>query len=447
MGRPRRRWRGAGDLHLLCEPAGKERAQRLGPVMLKLFEVYGVDWRDIAEDDDTATLADLRAVLQDPLFEGNRPDLPQLRAAQIHSPDLVAASSSCTAPIWRRPTSSDLAGGEGGRGPLLPPRPRRRCTTSSGATATISISKRAAEASGAAQRARRRRSMPRQGAAARPAGPARAARPGGGHAGHAAPIRRGRREVLLSEALDHPNRVFQLVHVAGLIEHRRCSTSSVAVEHHRRCTASRAAGWSWRTTSRRRADALRAVLAEALASKYDFDHLATRFGVSFEQACHRATTLQRSGRRGCRSSFCGSTRPATSPSASTPPISTWPNMAAPARVSTCTPRSACRDGSCRSSSRCRTQASSSSSPAPSTGPASRATRRTCAWPWRWAARSSTWARSAMPRISAASPAHPTPIGINCRICPRLNCDQRAHNAIVLSEPLDERRRGTTRYAS
>jgi transcriptional regulator with XRE-family HTH domain len=43
------------------------------PVLLKLFEVYGVDWRDIAEDDDTATLADLRAALQDPLFEGTAP--------------------------------------------------------------------------------------------------------------------------------------------------------------------------------------------------------------------------------------------------------------------------------------------------------------------------------------------------------------------------------------
>ena len=29
-----------------------------------------------------------------------------------------------------------------------------------------------------------------------------------------------RREVRLSEALDHPNRVFQLVHVCALIEHR-----------------------------------------------------------------------------------------------------------------------------------------------------------------------------------------------------------------------------------
>ena len=41
----------------------------------------------------------------------------------------------------------------------------------------------------------------------------------------------------------------------------------------------------------------------------------------------------------------------------------------------------------------------------------------------------------------------TPIGINCRICPRANCDQRAHHAAILSRPVDERRRGATRYDS
>ena len=41
----------------------------------------------------------------------------------------------------------------------------------------------------------------------------------------------------------------------------------------------------------------------------------------------------------------------------------------------------------------------------------------------------------------------TPIGINCRICPRANCDQRAHHAAILSQPIDERRRGATRYDS
>ena len=50
-------------------------------VLLRLFDAYGVDWRDIAEEDGTAQLSDLRAVIQDPLFSQTRPDLPQLRAA------------------------------------------------------------------------------------------------------------------------------------------------------------------------------------------------------------------------------------------------------------------------------------------------------------------------------------------------------------------------------
>ena len=50
-------------------------------VLLRVFEAYGVDWRDIAEEDGTTQLADLRAVMQDPLFMQTRPDLAQLRAA------------------------------------------------------------------------------------------------------------------------------------------------------------------------------------------------------------------------------------------------------------------------------------------------------------------------------------------------------------------------------
>ena len=39
----------------------------------------------------------------------------------------------------------------------------------------------------------------------------------------------------------------------------------------------------------------------------------------------------------------------------------------------------------------------------------------------------------------------TQIGINCRICPRANCDQRAHHAAILTQPIDAHRRGATRY--
>jgi XRE family transcriptional regulator, fatty acid utilization regulator len=42
-------------------------------VLLKLFEAYGVDWREIAEEDGSGQLADLRAALQDPIFETSAP--------------------------------------------------------------------------------------------------------------------------------------------------------------------------------------------------------------------------------------------------------------------------------------------------------------------------------------------------------------------------------------
>ena len=61
------------------------------PVMLRLFEVYGIDWRDIADEDGSSQLADLRAIIQDPIFDRARPDLTQIRAALVHSPTLAQA--------------------------------------------------------------------------------------------------------------------------------------------------------------------------------------------------------------------------------------------------------------------------------------------------------------------------------------------------------------------
>ena len=48
-------------------------------------------------------------------------------------------------------------------------------------------------------------------------------------------------------------------------------------------------------------------------------------------------------------------------------------------------------------------------------------------------------------VFSVAGARMTPIGINCRICPRADCDQRAHQAVVLSRPVDEKRRGVTRF--
>ncbi|MEM8554459.1 MAG: helix-turn-helix transcriptional regulator, partial [Pseudomonadota bacterium] len=59
------------------------------PVLFRLFEAYGVDWREIADEDDAATLKSLRGAFQDPLFEEHSPDLPQLRALMSHAPDVA----------------------------------------------------------------------------------------------------------------------------------------------------------------------------------------------------------------------------------------------------------------------------------------------------------------------------------------------------------------------
>jgi predicted transcriptional regulator len=39
------------------------------------------------------------------------------------------------------------------------------------------------------------------------------------------------------------------------------------------------------------------------------------------------------------------------------------------------------------------------------------------------------------------------IGINCHVCPRQACSQRAHQPLFMDLPLDTNRRGKTRYES
>ncbi|MGB7205021.1 MAG: helix-turn-helix domain-containing protein, partial [Anderseniella sp.] len=57
-------------------------------VLMRISQVYGVDWRDLIEDDTPGKLADLRSIFQDPMFDTVRPDLQELRAALDHSPTL-----------------------------------------------------------------------------------------------------------------------------------------------------------------------------------------------------------------------------------------------------------------------------------------------------------------------------------------------------------------------
>lgn len=420
------------------------------PVLLKLFEVYGVDWREIADDDDTAILADMRAVLQDHIFDQARPDLPQIRAAQIHSPDLVAAFLKLhRAYLAATDQLMSVAAGSEEAGQLLTTSPeasvhnyfrRNKNYFDALETAAASFWGGTRVEPDDIYAATKAKLLERLGL-------------------HVRLVTvddmpdtlreydEDRREVLLSEALDHPNRVFQLVHVAGLVEHRAVMDN--LLEQSRitdplglsRCRVELANYFAAAVLM-----PYGPFLSAALQSKYDFDHLATRFGVSFEQACHRATTLQRSGAQGVPFFFLRIDKAGnvTKRFNSTdfhlaeyggacPRLDVHTSFRSPGRI---VPQFVEMPDSSKFFVFARTV------DRPSVTRHAQDVRLAVAM------------GCALDRLEQigyaedlrASHTHPTPIGINCRICPRTNCDQRAHNAVVLSEPVDEKRRGTTRYA-
>jgi XRE family transcriptional regulator, fatty acid utilization regulator len=420
-------------------------------VLLRLLEVYGVDWKDIAADESATRLADLRAALQDPLFEATRPDLSQLRAALAHCPTFAGAFLKLHA-AYQSATEQML-----------------------------SLSDGAAEAQPAALRSRpeaavhnvfrrQRNYFPELEAAAEAFWDAppetddvyyrlkARLRDELGIRTRVVPVaemplglRRydeRQREILLSEALDHPNRVFQLAHVCGLIQHRAVLDGLVE----------RAGLAGRREQARLRVELANyfaaavlmpydAFLAEAEGSKYDFDHLATRFGVSFEQACHRATTMQREGAQGVPFFFlridkAGNVTKRFNATGfhlaefggACPRLDVHTSFRTPGRI--VTQFVEMPDGSqyfvfSRTVDRPRFQRHQQDN------------------------RLAVAMGCAIEHVQAIGYAEQfqlggarmTPIGINCRICPRANCDQRASAALVLSLPIDERRRGTTRFES
>lgn len=415
-------------------------------ILLRMFEVYGVDWRDIAEDDTTARLSDLRAALQDPIFDTARPDLHELRAAQAHAPGLIAA--------FLRLHRSYLAASD-----------QLMAFGAQGAETTLAASPEAAVHN---HFRRHRNHFPvledAAGAFWRGAAPApddlyaalkdRLARDHriAVHLKRVAEMPQSlrrhdatRAEVWLSEALDHPNRVFQLVHVAGLIESGPMFDALAAQEP---ADAQGRARLRVELANYFAAAVLMpygAFLAEARASKYDFDHLATRFGVSFEQACHRATTMQRDGAQGVPFFFlridkAGNVTKRFNATdfhlaeygGACPRLDVHLSFRLPGRI---VPQLVEMPDASQYFVFART--------------VDRPTFARSGQDNRLAVAMGCTVEHA-PMVGYAEgvslgSAPVTPIGINCRVCPRANCDQRAHHASILTTPVDERHRGATRY--
>ncbi|MEE4189596.1 MAG: short-chain fatty acyl-CoA regulator family protein [Roseobacter sp.] len=421
------------------------------PVLLRLFESYGVDWRDIADEDDTAALGNLRTAFQDPLFEAHRPDLPQLRALLAHCPDvaqsflqlhrsyiattdqllgLANASESDLGILRSSPeavvhdffrnnknhfteleqAAADFWDGEHVRIDDVYPALKDRLSSKLGVkTVLVPVAE-----------------MPDT----------------------LREYDEVNKELRLSEGLDHPNRTFQLVHMAALIELSDLIDTILA-----RLNLDDPSG-----LNRRRVELANyfaaavlmpydAFLEEALACKYDFAHLSLRFGVSFEQACHRATTLQRETAKGVPFFFLRIDKAGnvTKRFNSTgfhlaeyggacPRLDVHTSFRTPGAI---VPQFVeMPDGGrffvfARTVNRPRfTRHTQDKRLAIAMG---------CAVEHLDAIGYAEQFQQSQPKI--------TEVGINCRICPRANCDQRAHNAMILNEPVDIRRRGATRYAT
>jgi len=422
-------------------------------VLMRLSETYGVDWRDLVKDEAPTLLADLRSAVQDPLFAASKPDLEELRAALAHCPNL--ARSLLTLHRNHRAMSERLMALTGGDTDAA----QRFMGTSPESVVHdlfrahrnhFEALEQAAEAFRAGEEVEtgeaygwlKRRLDSRLGIEVRPV-------PINALPNALRYYDERERRILLSDGLDYPNKVFQLTHVAGLLEQRETIDRIVAgagitgAREQARCRVELANYFAAAVLM-----PYEPFLREAEATGYDTDHLAARFGVSFEQVCHRLTTLQRDGAQGVPFFFLridkgGNVTKRFNATAfqlaeyggACPRLDIHVSFRTPGRI---IPQFVEMPDGTRFFTINRTvdrpvlsRLSQDNRLAVTLGCAvEHAAKLVYTQPFQ-----------------TADPGLFTPIGINCRLCPRQSCAQRAHQPAHLELPIDEHRRGETRFES
>ena len=269
-------------------------------VLMAVADHYGVDWRDIVADKTSNLFAELRSVIKDPMFSGT-PDLIELRAAIDHAPRLVEQFLHLYG-IHRNTLERMMRQGTNVTSDRL-------LATSAEAVVhnffrdnsnyfhDLELAAEALRATEAYEpddiyatlkvrllnthniRIKRR--------------------PTEGMTQALRVYDKENRIIYLSEALDYSNVLFQLAHVLCLIEFQDLLTKLTA-------GSKITVGTSLSRCHVELANYFAAAylmpyepfLRAAESMAYDIDRLAARFGVSFEQTCHRLTTLQRPGAQG-----------------------------------------------------------------------------------------------------------------------------------------------------
>ncbi|MEX5729756.1 putative transcriptional regulator/transcriptional regulator with XRE-family HTH domain [Rhodovulum iodosum] len=420
-------------------------------VLMALTEVYGVDMRDLVSDRDTARLADLRAAVADPAFAEDKPDLQELRSVVDHAPRFADLFLH----LYRshRSAVDHLArmGGTGAEGDLLRTAPEAaihdffRDNRNYFDPLETAAEQTRHQIGGApddmyALLKRHLRVQFHVDVTVKSTGEM---------PDTLRVFDRAAGRVLLSQSLDHPNRVFQLAHVLALVTapellDRLTEASGIAAEATRaRCRVELANYFAAALLM-----PYERFLDLAETTEYDIDRLAAAFGTTFEQVGHRLTTLQRDGARGVgffllRIDRAGNvtkrvnaTAFALAEKGGACPV--WNIHNAFATPGAILPQLVELPDGARYFTISRT------SDRPSLGTGAAEARLVVALGCeRSEAHRVGYARALnLDRGGAAAR-----IGINCHLCPRPSCPQRAHQPIHMELPIDANRRGKTRYES
>lgn len=420
-------------------------------VLMSLSEAYGIDAKSLVQNGEATQLAELRAAVKDPVFTGDAPDLQELRAALDHAPRLVERFLDLHRDYRTLADHLQRSVTSGESGEVLRAAPEREiydffrsnqnffpaleemaalCRQRLGGTQDdmYALLKRHLRMTHGIQCDMRRLSdMPdalmefdEDGA-----------------------------QVHLSEALDQTNRNFQLAHVVAQIEAGEV-VQDLVVSAGLRSDIGR---------KRLEVELLNYVAAAiqmpyapfldlARLTGYDLDRLSAAFGVTFEQVCHRLTTLQDPADRGIQFFFLridragnvtkrfNATGAQLADQGGGCPV--WNINGAFQQPSVILPQFVeLPDGA-----RFFTLSRTSDRPVFSRTTQDRRLVVSLGCDARHA-EEITYARS----LNARDPALYAQIGLGCHTCPRQKCAQRAHQPLHMTLKVDSHRRGQTRYES
>lgn len=420
-------------------------------VLMELTDAYGVDWRKLVNDNEATRLADLRATVRDPLFPGPVPDLQELRAALDHAPQLVEQFLKLHQS--HRSLLDTLQH-------MAPPGAKSDVLAASPESVIHDFFRQNENYFAALEHAAediRDRLGTRQDDL---------------YAALKSQLRRAHSiavdvvsvdrmtdslrifdaktgKVMLSEALDPINRTFQLAHVLGLVSCEALIDDLIATDGtlpeiaHARCRVELANYFAAAVLM-----PYAPFLELAEATKYDIDRLAATFTASFEMVCQRLTTLQCKGAQGVPFFFLRIDRAGnvTKRFNATPftlaeqggscPV--WNIHTAFAMPGAIVPQLV----ELPDSGQFFTISRTTDRPVISRYMQDRRLVVTLG-----CERAQAQRVGYAQRYHMAENAEVAEIGINCHICPRQACAQRAHEPLHRKLTIDANRRGSTRYES